>query len=116
VLKLRRLRVRSDCEFPAWTAGRFIIFDFTTLFEFSASELRTSNYSYVTRQADKLAAVTQCVQLLEEGEGEWVRAVLRIIAGCESVYKCVVITRRTDHILEIQECSRERRLPVSCFL
>ena len=99
---MRQPARRSDCQFPSWTSGRFISFDFTTLFEFADTQLSTSNYSYVTRQADQLAAVTQCVQVLEEGE-DWVRAVLRIIAGCESVYKCVLIRRRTDHILEIQE-------------
>jgi hypothetical protein len=65
--------------------------------------MTTSNYSYVRQGGpEQLAAVTQCVQLLEEGE-DWSKAVLRIISGCESVYKCVVIRRRTDYILEIQE-------------
>jgi hypothetical protein len=103
--------MRLRCQFPAWTSGgRYVSFDFSTLFVFTddAQQLEASNYSYVTRQADQLAAVTQCVQLVEEG-ADWSKYVLRIISGCESVYKCVIIRRRTEHVLQIQECVEHSR-------
>ncbi|XP_023348895.1 uncharacterized protein LOC111717628, partial [Eurytemora carolleeae] len=47
---------------------------------------------------------TRCVSIVEEDEG-YVKLVAKTVAGCDQMYKCVRLFRRTENIIEIQEGS-----------
>ena len=52
--------------------------------------------------------IVQCLRVVEESEGEeagYVKMVTRVTAGCQHMYKCLRVFRRTENILEIQEGS-----------
>ena len=52
--------------------------------------------------------IVQCLRVVEESEGEeagYVKMVTRVTAGCQHMYKCLRVFRRTENIIEIQEGS-----------
>ena len=46
----------------------------------------------------------QCLRVVEERE-DYVKMVTRVTAGCQHMFKCLRVFRRTEHIMEIQEGS-----------
>ena len=69
--------------------------------------LSLSNYSAVSQRSHEMSR-TQCLQVVEESEGAeagYVKMVTRVTAGCQHMFKCLRVFRRTENILEIQEGS-----------
>ena len=79
----------SDCTFPSWlsTGGRFLSFDFKTLFIFSqdGKEMMKSNYSYTTK-VESLVALTSCVQTMSHMENS-VKLITRYLNSCIKMNK-----------------------------
>jgi len=102
--------------FPSWTAqlNSLLTFDFTRLFSFAEdlSFLAVSNYSYTTKKST-LVSRTTVVQVVESGDSQ-VKMVTRTVSGCEQMYKCMVLYRRTEDILEVEEGLPTRVLRAAC--
>ena len=81
----------------------------------------TSNYSYTTRE-ENLVSRTSCVQTMLQMENSvklitryqnlilnyklgfsFIDVLFRSVMNCESVYNCVIITRKTDNIVQLEE-------------
>lgn len=102
--------------FPMWTAGlnRLLTFDFNRLYSFTEdrTSLLVSNYSYTTKQAFPLSRTT-LVRVYENAPRR-VKMVTKTISGCEQMYRCTVLYRRTDDILELEEGLPTRVMRAAC--
>ena len=88
--------------FPAWAAQRLLTIDYTNLYSFSPDGVAftVSNYTYATKET-KLLSRTTIVETVMDG-GEWLKLVTKSVAGCEQSYRCAVLHRRDEHILEVE--------------
>ncbi|XP_023333381.1 uncharacterized protein LOC111705149 isoform X2 [Eurytemora carolleeae] len=102
---MKTVSFNSNCTFPPWlsSGARFLSFDYKSLFVFSpdGKEMMKSNYSYTTRE-ENLVSRTSCVQTMLQMENS-VKLITRSVMNCESVYNCVIITRKTDNIVQLEE-------------
>ena len=99
-----------------WTAQlkRLLTFDFNRLYSFDEDRtfLSVSNYSYTTKES-VLVSRTSLVQINETGPNH-VKMITRTVSGCEQMYRCTVLYRRTDDILELEEGLPTRVLRAAC--
>ena len=65
--------------------------------------LSLSNYSLVSGRAHEMSR-TLCLRVVEEA-GHYIKMLTRVTAGCDHMFKCLRVFRRTESILEIQEGS-----------
>ena len=98
-----------SCTFPNWAVdmGPLLSFSFTSKYEFlnSGEVLSVSNYSTVSRRGHELSR-TSCLEIEEENDTmNYVKMVTKVSAGCDQMFKCMRIFKRTENILEIQEGS-----------
>lgn len=102
--------------FPMWTAqlNRLLTFDFNRLYSFDEdrTSILVSNYTYTTKKSI-LVSRTTLVQVNETGLNH-IKAVTRTISGCEQMYRCTTLYRRTDDILELEEGLPTRVLRAAC--
>lgn len=122
---MKTVPFNSNCTFPHWLSfgARFLSFDYKSLYVFSpdGKEMMKSNYSYTTRE-ENLVSRTSCVQTMLQMENSVklitryqnlilknkldfssIEVLFRSVMNCESVYNCVIITRKTDNIVQLEE-------------
>jgi len=91
--------------FPMWTAQlkRLLTFDFKRLYSFNEDRLTfsVSNYSSSTEES-VLVSSTALVQIVENGANR-VKMITKTMSDCEQMYRCTILYRRTDDILELEE-------------
>jgi len=102
--------------FPMWTAQlkRLLTFDFNRLYSFNEDRTTffVSNYSYTTKESI-LVSRTTLVQIEENGANR-IKMVTKTISGCEQMYRCTILYRRTDDILELEEGLPTRVMRAAC--
>ena len=108
---------KSSCLFPYWARdmGPLLSFSFSSKYEFSSDGaiLSLGNYSTVSNRSYELSR-TNCIKLVEEEEGSYVKMVTRVRAKCEQMFKCMRIFKRTENILELQEGSPTNYQAAAC--
>lgn len=134
---------QSECQFPEWasTVGSFHSFSFSSQYEFTEDRttMIVSNYSYILQEAHQISKTT-CVQLVgtpneengflqsqvsddqtesqnmdaTESESAYVKMVTKVTAGCETMFKCMSMYKRSENILEIQEGRLTRTQSEAC--
>lgn len=103
-MKLKRVGKKEEsCRFPPWVTniGRYVSFNYASLYQFNQDSLSVSNYSLSNQEIQQLSRTT-CVHVNDTGE-DYIKMIASTIAGCEQRHKCLKLTKRTDHIIEIQE-------------
>jgi hypothetical protein len=90
--------------FPEWTVDSsddLLTFDFEQLYSFAPNRrtLVVSNYSYTTKKKKPFSRIT-IVNTVEVGK-DWEKVVTKTVAGCDHSYRCAVLHRRTDDIMEV---------------
>ena len=107
----------TSCHFPRWARdmGPLLSFSFSSKYEFSADGtiLSLGNYSTVSNRSHEMSR-TNCVKMIEEEEGHYVKMVTRVRAKCDQMFKCMRIFKRTENILELQEGSPTNYQAAAC--
>lgn len=106
----------NGLNFPVWTEhlSNMLSFDFKKLFTFNEehSVLSVSNYSYTTGKSS-LVSNMSVVEIVETGHN-YVKMITRTLTGCEQMYRCALMFRRTESILELEEGLPTRVLLAAC--
>ena len=91
--------------FPVHTLSlkRLLSFDFKKLYSFNDAhtELTVSNYSYTTKEETILSKIS-VIQMIDDKDEDHVTMVTRTLTGCEQMYTCTVLHKRTEFILELE--------------
>ena len=102
--------------FPVWTfpLDRLLSFDFSKLYTFNEdhSLLTVSNFSYTTKETHLLSKIS-VIQIVEAGQHH-VKMVTKTLTGCEQIYTCTVLHKRTDSVLELEEGLPTRVMLAAC--
>ena len=61
--------------------------------------LSLSNYSLVSGRAHEMSR-TLCLRVVEEA-GHYIKMLTRVTAGCDHMFKCLRVFRRTESILGV---------------
>ena len=114
--KLSHVKPHRENLFPMWTAGLkgLLTLDFRKHYSFDESRTHffVSNYSYTTREST-LISKTSLAQTIESSRSQ-IKMITRTISGCEQMYRCTILYRRTDDILELEEGLPTRVLRAAC--
>ena len=106
----------NGLSFPVWTKHlrNMLSFDFKQLFTFNEDHtvLSISNYSYTTGKSS-LVSNMSLVEIVETGHN-YVKIITRTLTGCEQMYTCALLFRRTESILELEEGLPTRILLAAC--
>lgn len=91
--------------FPVHTLSlkRLLSFDFKKLYSFNDAhtELTVSNYSYTTKEETILSKIS-VIRMIDDKDEDHVTMVTRTLTGCEQMYTCTVLHKRTEFILELE--------------
>ena len=102
--------------FPNWSQDfqKMFSFDFKKLFTFNEdhSVLSVSNFSYTTGSSTLLSNMS-VVETLEV-DNNYVKMITRTLTGCEQIYNCAMLFKRTDNILELVEGLNTRIRLAAC--
>jgi len=104
------------CKFPSWSMsgaidaedasqdGTWESFSLTSQYYFTpdGGRLIVSNFSHFF-QVSQQVSLTRCELIVDNQEDESIKMVVKVIAGCDTKFKCMNIFRRTEDVLEIQE-------------
>ena len=114
--QINNVKQSKGTLFPRWTfdLNRMLSFDFGQLYTFNDdhTELTVSNYSYTSGNTTLLSKIT-VMEIVEAGADQ-VKMVLKTLTGCEQMYTCSVLHRRTDNILELEQGLPTRVLMATC--
>lgn len=109
------------CKFPPWSMsgaidaedtsedGTWESFSLTSQYFFTpdGGRLIVSNFSHFfqvsQKQVSQQVSLTRCEVIVDNQEDESIKMVVKVIAGCDTKFKCMSIFRRTEDVLEIQE-------------
>ena len=103
-------------RFPLWTIkfSRLLSFDFSKLYSFDEDHtvLTISNYTHSTKESHVLSKIY--VMEVIESRPNRVKMIIKTLTDCQQAYKCAILHRRSDHVLELEEGLRTRALRVAC--
>ncbi|XP_059099729.1 uncharacterized protein LOC131893644 [Tigriopus californicus] len=88
----------------------------TSIDELNGGVGNNHNNRNAFRQSQVSDGQTETEKFLDEPEAhsDYVKMVTKVTAGCETMFKCMSLYKRSENILEIQEGRLTRTLPEAC--